>query len=142
MSYIKEKIDNELLESWKQETGKNLSSGVHGVWAVDKAQQSYLTFTGADHEIPSDPTDYMCDRYLFLYQNNVYKIEVHIHKIIDGKLAIYKAKTFKPKPQFQNEQELTEFAENLDEAFTVFKSSGDINLDFKTNELDCHIMID
>ena len=26
MSYIKEKIDNELLESWKQETGKNLSS--------------------------------------------------------------------------------------------------------------------
>ena len=140
MSYVKEKIDNELLESWKQETRKNLSSGVHSVWSVDKDQKSYLTFTGADHEIPNDPNEFMCDRYFFLYQNNVYKIEVHIQKI-EGKLAIYKAKTFKPKPQF-DEQQLAEFSKNLDEAFSVFKQSGDIKLDMKTNELDCHIMID
>ena len=140
MSYVKEKIDNELLESWKQET-KSLSSGIHGVWAVDKSNRSYLTFTGTDHEIPSDPSEFMCDRYLFLYQNNVYKIEVHIQNIENGKLAIYKAKTFKPKPSFDNEQ-LAEFSKNLDEAFTVFKSTGDIKLDMKTNELDCHIMID
>lgn len=140
MSYVKEKIDKELLNKWKQEIGKSLTSGIHGVWAVDTEEKSYLTFTGADHEIPNDPTDYMCDRYLFLYQNNVYEIEVHIQKI-EGKLAIYKAKTFKPKPSFDNEQ-LAEFSKNLDEAFTVFKSTGDIKLDIKTNELDCHIMID
>ena len=140
MSYVKEKIDNKLLETWKQETGKPLSSGIHGVWAVDREQKSYLTFTGADNEIPNDLNDFMCDRYLFLYQNNVYKIEVHIQKI-EGKLAIYKAKTFKPKPNF-DEQELETFSRNLDQAFTVFKSSGDIKLDMKTNELDCHIMID
>lgn len=52
-----------------------------------------------------------------------------------------KAKTFKPKPNF-DEQELETFSRNLDQAFTVFKSSGDIKLDMKTNDLDCHIMID
>ena len=141
MSYVKEKIDKELLDSWRQETRKSLSSGVHGVWAVDREQKSYLTYTGADHEIPSDPNKFMCDRYLFLYQNQAYKIEVHIQKI-EGKLAMYQARTFKPKPQFDNEQELAEFSKKLDEAFTVFKSTGDIKLDMKTNDLDCHIMID
>jgi hypothetical protein len=140
MSYVKEKIDKELLDSWRQETRKSLSSGVHSVWSVDKDRKSYLTFTGADHQIPSDPSEFMCDRYLFLYQNNVYKIEVHIQKI-EGKLAVYQAKTFKPKPNF-NEQGLETFSRNLDQAFTVFKSSGDIKLDMKTNDLDCHIMID